>query len=152
MKIQSTYLCAHAVPIGSDAEKMTNEITTSHIEKVANADLDVENIDIFCEAGVYSADQTEKMLRAGVAKGWNINFHAEEIKYIGGTEMGCKLGARAISHLEMVSDDAIGMMAKVGHSRNYCDKKLRDSQKLFFLVKMTTKDAVFSRVQTSVKN
>jgi imidazolonepropionase len=53
------------------------------------------------------------MLKLGTKQGWNINFHAEEIEYIGGTEMGCKLGARAISHLEKVSDEAIKMMAEV---------------------------------------
>lgn len=117
MKIQSTYLCAHAVPIGADAAQMTNEISTEHIAKVAAADLDVENIDIFCEAGVYDASQTEQMLRAGMEHGWNINFHAEEIEYIGGTEMGCRLGARAISHLEKVSDEAIRMMAEVRNQK-----------------------------------
>ena len=116
IEIQSTYLCAHAVPIGRNAEEMSSEIATEHIEKVAAADLGVSNIDVFCEAGVYDAKQTEKMLSAGVKKGWNINFHAEEIEYIGGTEMGCRLGARAISHLEKVSDEAIAMMAQVFHA------------------------------------
>ena len=41
-----------------------------------------------------------------------INFHAEELKYIGGVEMGCEIGATAISHLEEISDAGIKLMAE----------------------------------------
>lgn len=111
MKIQSTYLCAHAVPPGADAAQMTKEIVEEHIPAVAKANLAVDNIDVFCEKGVYDAQQSKEMLLAGRAHGWAINFHAEELTYIKGAEMGAELDARAMSHLELVSDAAIQSMA-----------------------------------------
>ena len=94
---------------------MSDEIANVHIPTVAELNLDVTNIDVFCEQGVYDAKQSEKMLKAGLEKGWQINAHTEELVYIGGTEMACKLGARACSHLEKISDEAIRMMAEVWH-------------------------------------
>ena len=96
---------------------MSDEITNVHIPAVAELDLDISNIDVFCEKGVYDAKQSEKMLKAGIEKGWKINAHTEEIVYIGGTEMCCRLGARTCSHLEKISDEAIRMMAEVSFFR-----------------------------------
>ena len=71
-------------------------------------DLNVKNIDVFCEEGVYNVDQSRRMLAAGHEQGWITNAHVEEIVYLGGAEMCCELGnCRALSHLEMVSDEAI---------------------------------------------
>ena len=47
------------------------------------------------------------MCEAGQKHGWKANIHVEEIEYIGGAEMGVDIGARALSHLEKVSDNAI---------------------------------------------
>ena len=64
----STYLCAHAVPPGRDPAEMTKEIVEEHIPKVAKAGLGVDNIDVFCEKGVYDAEQSRKMLEAGMVR------------------------------------------------------------------------------------
>ncbi|CAG5108443.1 Oidioi.mRNA.OKI2018_I69.chr1.g3798.t1.cds [Oikopleura dioica] len=112
VKIQSTYLCAHAVPPGRDPAEMTKEIVEEHIPTVAKAGLGVDNIDVFCEKGVYDAEQSRKMLEAGMERGWHVNFHAEELNYIQGGEMGCELNARAMSHLELLSSSAIKSMSQ----------------------------------------
>ena len=97
MNIQSTYLCAHAVPIGADPEEMTQLIVEKHIPTVAKdcfkiyyefylklkiyddlfkkhmkMDLNVKNIDVFCEEGVYNVDQSRRMLAAGHEQGNDI--------------------------------------------------------------------------------
>ena len=74
----------------------------------------MKNIDVFCEAGVYSAEETRRICEAGQKHGWSLNVHVEEIEYIGGTEMAVGLGARAVSHLEKVSDEAIRLMGQHG--------------------------------------
>ena len=100
MNIQSTYLCAHAVPIGADPEEMTKEIVEKHIPTVAQdgfqiwliflsinyagsktasktkvkMDLNVKNIDVFCEEGVYNVDQSRRMLAAGHEQGIDIGW------------------------------------------------------------------------------
>jgi len=75
-------------------------------------DLNIKNIDVFCEAGVYSAEETKRICQAGQKHGWAPNVHVEEIEYIGGAEMAVDIGARAVSHLEKVSDEAIKLMGE----------------------------------------
>ncbi|KAK8788891.1 hypothetical protein V5799_021335 [Amblyomma americanum] len=74
--------------------------------------LNVENIDVFCEKGVFDVDSSRKILQAGRQAGLRLNFHAEELNWIGG--MGASLGAEAMSHLERVSEAGIAAMAKAG--------------------------------------
>uniref|UniRef100_A0A8R1E1B3 Uncharacterized protein n=1 Tax=Caenorhabditis japonica TaxID=281687 RepID=A0A8R1E1B3_CAEJA len=52
----------------------------------------LENIDVFCEKGVFEIEASQKILERGKAAGLAVNFHAEELKYIGGVEMGAKIG------------------------------------------------------------
>ena len=73
----STYLCAHAVPPGRDPAEMTKEIVEEHIPKVAKAGLGVDNIDVFCEKGVYDAEQSRKMLEAGMVCREEIDLEIE---------------------------------------------------------------------------
>ncbi|KIH49024.1 hypothetical protein ANCDUO_20901 [Ancylostoma duodenale] len=56
----------------------------------------------------------KKILEAGKKLGLAANFHAEELSCIGGAEMGASVGARAMSHLEEISDDGIKAMAAAG--------------------------------------
>lgn len=49
--------------------------------------IECENIDVFCEKGIFECDQTERILDAGRAIGLELNFHAEELNYIGGAEV-----------------------------------------------------------------
>ena len=50
----------------------------------------VHNIDVFCEQGVYSVEQTERILKAGIAMGLHGNFHAEELTLLHSAEVGVK--------------------------------------------------------------
>lgn len=49
--------------------------------------IECENIDVFCEKGIFECDQTERILEAGRQIGLQLNFHAEELNYIGGAEV-----------------------------------------------------------------
>ena len=52
----------------------------------------VDNIDVFCEKGVFSCDQSRRILEAGRERGgWKMNFHGDELNPIGGAEVGCNL-------------------------------------------------------------
>ena len=50
--------------------------------------LNVDNIDIFCEKGVFDVEQTKKILEAGKAIGLAANFHGEELNQLGSAEVG----------------------------------------------------------------
>ena len=54
-------------------------------------ELGVENIDVFCEKGVYNVEQTKSILKAGKDQGnFRINFHGEELNYLGSVEVSLK--------------------------------------------------------------
>ncbi|KAJ8046502.1 putative imidazolonepropionase [Holothuria leucospilota] len=118
IEISSTFCGAHAVPKGSSVKQATEDVLNNQLPAVLllnqTGELQVENIDVFCEKGVFDCDQTKQILEAGVKGGLAINFHAEELNYLGSAEIGADLNARAMSHLEKISDAGITAMAKSG--------------------------------------
>lgn len=115
IEISSTYCGAHSVPKGMSESDATKDVIERQIPAIVNAikngDVVVDSIDVFCEKGVFEAESSKQILLAGKDKGMMINFHAEELNYIGGVEMGVEIGATAISHLEEISDEGIRQMA-----------------------------------------
>lgn len=115
--ISCTY-CAHAIPKGQTASQATNDVL--HVilprlrELMASGDLHVDNVDVFCEQGVFDVTQSRDILLAGKALGLNINFHGEELHRLHSAEMGAEVGALAISHLEEVSEEGVKAMARSG--------------------------------------
>ncbi|GMS88710.1 hypothetical protein PENTCL1PPCAC_10885 [Pristionchus entomophagus] len=117
IEISTTFCGAHAVPRGSNEEKQTELIVDRVIPRIDEAKKkgelkSVENIDVFCETGNFGVESTERILRAGQSIGLAPNFHAEELSYIGGVEMGARIGARGMSHLEEISHEGIEAMAR----------------------------------------
>ncbi|XP_064632778.1 probable imidazolonepropionase [Lineus longissimus] len=116
--VSSTYCGAHSVPKGYTASEATDDIINVQIPHlkalIDGGELSVDNIDVFCEKGVFDVDQSRKILVAGKKIGLNINFHGEELNLLNSAQMGAEIGAMAISHLEEVSDDGIDAMAKAG--------------------------------------
>ncbi|BFZ10847.1 hypothetical protein BsWGS_13886 [Bradybaena similaris] len=116
--ISSTYCGAHAVPKGKTADEATQDIITKQIPAIRKlidaGELHVDNIDVFCEDGVFDLHQSMAILRAGKEAQLQINFHGEELHRLGSAEMGSELGAKAISHLEEISSEGISAMASSG--------------------------------------
>uniref|UniRef100_T1JDI3 Probable imidazolonepropionase n=1 Tax=Strigamia maritima TaxID=126957 RepID=T1JDI3_STRMM len=109
-----TYLGAHSIPEGLSSEEATEKVISEQIpalEYLKSLNISVDNIDVFCEKGVYDVDQTERILRAGKNIGLNVNFHGDELHAMGAAEMGAALGSVAISHLEEISSEGIQKMA-----------------------------------------
>ncbi|CAF3677040.1 unnamed protein product [Rotaria socialis] len=113
--ISITYCAAHAIPKNRTAEEMTEDIVNKQIKAlkkfIDSKEINVNDIDVFCEKGVYDIEQSRRILLAGKEIGLGINFHGDELNYTGSAEMGADIGARAISHLECISDDGIRAMA-----------------------------------------
>ncbi|KER30196.1 hypothetical protein T265_03349 [Opisthorchis viverrini] len=117
MDISITFLSAHSVPKDSNASEFTEHIVSEQIPKLKNLiqqNISVDNIDVFCEKGVYDIEQSAKILRAGKSIGLNLNFHADELSDTGGAELAGRLGARAASHLEEASPAGVAAMAASG--------------------------------------
>lgn len=68
---------------GSSPEEATNNVINCQIPKLQelmkNNELTVENIDVFCEKGVFGVEDTRKILEAGKSAGLAINFHGDEL-------------------------------------------------------------------------
>ena len=68
---------------GSTADEATQHVIDQQIPAIASlcesGDIHVDNIDVFCEKGVFDTDQSRRILLAGKEAGWKINFHGDEI-------------------------------------------------------------------------
>ncbi|XP_026355642.1 probable imidazolonepropionase isoform X2 [Ursus arctos] len=113
--ISATYCGAHSVPKGKTAPEAADEIINSHLPKLKELGqsgvIHVDNIDVFCEKGVFDLDSTRRILQSGKAMSLQINFHGDELHPMKAAELGAELGAQAISHLEEASDEGIAAMA-----------------------------------------
>ena len=68
---------------GSTPEEATNNVINCQIPKLQELmkthELTVDNIDVFCEKGVFGVEDTRKILKAGKAAGLAVNFHGDEL-------------------------------------------------------------------------
>jgi len=70
--------------------------------------------DVFCEAGVFSVEQSERILREAKAAGLEARIHADELTDLGGAAMAARMMARTADPLLFISDDGIRQMAAAG--------------------------------------
>lgn len=109
----STFMGAHAVPeeYKSDREGYINLLIEEIIPEVSKNKL-AEFIDCFCEDGVFSIDESRRILKAGKEYGLKVKIHADEIKPIGGAELAAELGAVSAEHLVGASEQGIKALAE----------------------------------------
>lgn len=76
--------------------------------------LEVDNIDVFCEKGVFDVEQTESILSKAQnsIKDIQVNFHSDELYPLNSVEMAVRIKSKAVSHLEEISDHEIDLMSK----------------------------------------
>nr|WP_053375825.1 imidazolonepropionase [Paenibacillus sp. FJAT-27812] len=113
--IVSTFMGAHAVPLEykSDPEAYIKIVIEQMLPAVAEQKLAVF-CDVFCEHGVFTVDQSERILEAGKKLGLIPKIHADEIVTFGGAELAAKVGAISADHLLKASDEGIARMAEAG--------------------------------------
>ncbi len=109
--VKSTFLGAHAVPIRykSNPDEYVRIVTDEMIPQISKEEL-ADFIDVFCDKGFFSVDQTEKILKAGLNYGLKGKIHANELAYSGGIQVGVKMGAISVDHLEFTSDNEINCL------------------------------------------
>ena len=111
--VVSTFLGAHAVP--AEYKGKQNDYIDFMIEKVmpyvAENEL-AEFCDVFCEEGVFSVEESRKILLEAKELGMKLRIHADEIASLGGAELGAELGTVSADHLLHASDKGIKDMAE----------------------------------------
>lgn len=111
LTIKSTFLGAHAVPLQYKGKQSdyVDLIINEMIPMVAAEDL-ADYIDVFCDKGFFTVEETDKMLMAGMKHGLRPKIHANELDYSGGIQVGVKYNALSVDHLEYTGDEEIACL------------------------------------------
>lgn len=113
--IVPTFLGAHALPpeYKGRSDDYIDFLIAEMLPEVRHRRL-AECCDVFCEKGVFSVEQSRRLLAAAKAQGFLLKLHADEIVSLGGAELAAELGAISADHLLQASDEGIRSMAEAG--------------------------------------
>ncbi|MEK6783286.1 MAG: imidazolonepropionase [Bacteroidota bacterium] len=109
LTVKTTFLGAHAVPKGMSKEEYIRLILEEMIPAVAEEKL-ADYIDVFCEQGFFTADETETIVEEGKKFGMKPRIHANQLHRSGGVQVGVKTGAISVDHLENIGDEEIELL------------------------------------------
>ncbi len=108
LTIVSTFLGAHAVPMEyrGNQEAYVDLIINEMIPRVAAEEL-ADFIDVFCDKGFFTVEDTDRILNAGMKYGLRAKIHANELAKSGGIQVGVKYNALSVDHLEYTEEEEI---------------------------------------------
>lgn len=106
--VVSNFLGAHAVPAEYKANQteFVDKVIQEMIPLVAAEEL-ADFIDVFCDKGFFTVEDTERILMAGMKHGLRGKIHANELDFSGGIQTGVKYNALSVDHLEFTGDAEI---------------------------------------------
>jgi imidazolonepropionase len=109
--IRSTFLGAHAVPeeFKNNRSEYVDIVINEMIPQVAADEL-ADFIDVFCDKGFFSQQDTDRILMAGMKYGLRPKIHANELGFTGGVQVGVKYNALSVDHLEHIGDEEIELL------------------------------------------
>jgi imidazolonepropionase len=110
MRVVATFLGAHAVPEDATAADHAARVADEMIPAVAAEGL-AEFVDVFADAGFFDLAATERIGRATADAGLGLRLHADQLERTGATELGVRLGAASVDHLEQLDDDGVAALA-----------------------------------------
>ena len=115
--IATTFLGAHALPPEYEGrhDEYIDFLITTMLPEVKERQL-ADNCDIFCEKGVFTVEQSRRLLQAAASMGFGTKIHADEIVTTGGAELAAEVGALSADHLLHASDAGIDAMAASDHT------------------------------------
>ena len=110
-KIKATFLGAHAFPkeYKDNPKGYVDLIINEMIPEVAKENL-AEYVDVFCEKGYFSLEDTERILKAAVEKHLIPKIHVNQFNAFGGVALGVKYNALSVDHLEEFSDEDLKVL------------------------------------------
>lgn len=104
ISIKATFLGAHAFPLHYKENKAgyIDEIISKMLPEIAQNKL-ADFVDVFCETGYFSVEETEKIMQAGIEFGLKPKIHVNQFNSIGGIQAGIKFEALSVDHLEIMT-------------------------------------------------
>ena len=115
VEIVATAMPAHEVPPEwrHDPEGYVDLVLKTIYPAIAAEHL-AEQVDVFCERGVFSPEQTRRLVADAGRHGWRIHVHADELCDLGGAALAAEVGAAAAAHLLHASADGVAALARRG--------------------------------------
>lgn len=115
VRILSTFLGAHAYPTEyrNNHKGYIDKIITEMLPRVKK-ETETSFVDVFCEKGYFSVDETAQIFAAAKKLGFGLKLHADEFNALGGTELAAHCGALSVDHLEAVTESGIQAMKEAG--------------------------------------
>jgi imidazolonepropionase len=108
IEIVASFLGAHAIPAEyKGRQEAYVDLIISEMIPVVAAEGLADYIDVFCDRGFFTVEDTDRILNAGMKYGLRPKIHANELDYSGGIQVGVKYGALSVDHLEYTGDDEI---------------------------------------------
>jgi imidazolonepropionase len=112
LKIRSTFLGAHTYPLEyKDNHQGYIDLIINKMLPVIEAEKLADFIDVFCETGFFSPEETEKICDAGWDHGLTAKIHANQLNLSGGVQTGVKVDALSVDHLETMDEEAINVLS-----------------------------------------
>lgn len=111
--IKTTFLGAHSIPMEyrDNQEKYVDIVINEMLPQVVEEGL-ADYIDVFCDTGFFTVEDTERILAAGLKYNLRGKIHANELDYSGGIQAGVKFNALSVDHLEYTGDEEIETLLK----------------------------------------
>ena len=109
IKVVSTFLGAHAVGRGYSQSQYIDLVVDEMLPAVAAEGL-ADYVDVFCDRGFFTPEETTRILEAGKKYGLRGKIHGEELAPSGGVEVAVKCGALSVDHLESMTDEDIQLL------------------------------------------
>lgn len=109
--IKSTFLGAHAVgrSFAGRQNEYVDHVCNEMIPAVAAENL-ADFVDVFCEEGFFTTEETDRILTAGEQYGMRVKLHANQLAVSGGVQVGVKHNALSVDHLESTTDEEIRVL------------------------------------------
>ncbi len=110
--VKATFLGAHTYPLEyKDNHQEYIDLLINEMLPIISAEKLADYIDVFCETGFFSPEETETICRAGMRYGLKPKIHANQFNLSGGTQVGVKLGAISVDHLETMDEESMELLA-----------------------------------------
>ena len=113
MQVKSTFLGAHAYP------NQFKENKDGYVDLVLNKMLPafkkenlIDFIDVFCEKGYFSPEDTERIIKEGLKYNIRSKIHVNQFNVLGGIKIAVENNALSVDHLEVLQDDDIKILSK----------------------------------------
>lgn len=109
--IKSTFLGAHAVgrAFAGRQSEYVDHVCNEMIPAVAAENL-ADFVDVFCEEGFFTTEETDRILTVGEQYGMRVKLHANQLAVSGGVQVGVKHNALSVDHLESTTDEEIRVL------------------------------------------